>query len=154
MTKRAWLREPLATASMILVVFVAWLAAYTVNAMFNGVAPPYSSGFDVVIRLGVSALTVVAVLAPWIGLAVLGNYLLRRRGGFGLRLLITFIAAEILCLPVAIWAGIALTHNDGWRGLGALSFAAPVIAPILVVLAHLLAAAFLQAVTIRRDVAR
>lgn len=144
MTKRAWLREPLATASMILVVFVAWLAAYTVNAMFNGVAPPYSSGFDVVIRLGVSALTVVAVLAPWIGLAVLGNYLLRRRGGFGLRLLITFIAAELLCLPVAIWVGNSLIQNPGWDRAAFIGLAMPVVAPALVVLAHLLAAAFLR----------
>jgi hypothetical protein len=143
MTKRAWLWEPLTTALLVLTVFLAWLVAYSINSTLNGVALQYSSGFDFVIRLGLSALNGAVLLAPWAGLGVLGNFLLRRRGGFGMRLFVTFIAAELLCIPVAIWAGIALTQEDGWQGLGALSFAAPVIAPILVVIAHLLAAAFL-----------
>lgn len=140
------------TALITLTVFVAWLELSTINA--TSPAESHTSSIGFAIRLGRDILFTAAVLAPWIGLAILGSYLLRRRGRFGLRLLITFIAAEILCLPIAIWTGIALTQNDGWRGLGALSFAAPVIAPVLVVLAHLLAAAFLQAATNRRDVAR
>jgi hypothetical protein len=150
MTKRAWLREPLLTALIILTVFVAWLELSTINAISPNES--HATGFAFAIRLGRDILFTAAVLAPWIGLAILGNFLLRRRGGFGLRLLVTFVAAEILCLPIAIWAGTALTRNDGWRGLGALSFAAPVIAPVLTVLAHLLAAAALQAATNRRDV--
>jgi hypothetical protein len=122
------------------------MVAYTINSTVNGVAlvRPDSSSFDFVIRLGLSALNAAAVLAPWIGLAILGNYLLRRRGGFGLRLLITFIAAELLCLPVAIWVGNSLIQNPGWDRAAFIGLAMPVVAPALVVLAHLLAAAFLR----------
>ncbi|HEV7566864.1 MAG TPA: hypothetical protein VGO31_12990 [Microbacteriaceae bacterium] len=141
MTKRAWLWEPLTTALLVLTVFLASMVAYAINSTLNGVALPYSSGFDFVIRLGLSALNAAVVLAPWIGLAILGNYLLRCRGGLGLRLLITFVIAELLCLPIAIWAGISLVQNPGWDKAALIGLAIPVVAPALIVLAHLLVAA-------------
>jgi hypothetical protein len=103
-----------------------------------------SRGFDFVIGLGMSALNAAVVIAPWVGLAILGNFLLRRRGAFGVRLLVTYIAAELLCLPVAIWVGNSLIQNPGWDRAAFIGLAMPVVAPALVVLAHLLAAAFLR----------
>jgi ATP/ADP translocase len=144
MKTRRWFAEPLLTALLTLLLYLAWQIFYAFVTATSGtpIAEPYTSGADFVARMALGLLWVAVPLAAWAALAITGNRIVRRRG-YSARALVAVVAAAILCVPVAIYFAVILTANDGWRGLGAISVAVPLIAPFLVLVAYWAASALL-----------
>lgn len=143
---RRWISEPVLTGAIAMALFLAWMLFYSWQIANTGVAPSggaYVSGWDFVIRM-IGGLAVFALpVAIWVGLAIAGGYLVRRRG-FGVRLLMAWCVAVVLCLPFAILAAVGLSASDGWRGLAVISLIVPVAAPFAVLPLYCAAAALLH----------
>lgn len=132
MNTRRWFAEPLLAALLTLLFYLAWQILYA--------------------RVVLDVLWVVVPVAAWTGLVIVGNRFVRERG-FTARSLVAFLAAAALCVPFAIYLAVVLTANDGWRGLGAISAAVPLIAPFVFLLPYWAASALLLLVDDKREIA-
>lgn len=143
---RRWISEPLLTGVIAIVLYIAWMLSYSSQLASTGVSPSggsYVDGWDLAVRMlaGVAIFTVPVVI--WAGLAIGGDFLVRRRS-FGFRLLMAWLAAVVLCLPFAVAAAVSLSESDGWGGLGVLRLVIPTLVPFLVVPLYCVAAALLR----------
>jgi hypothetical protein len=145
---KRWVAEPVLAGLLMLTLCVAWQVLYALNALASGtpIAVPYVSGLDFAIRMTLGVLWGAFPLVVWAGLTIIGNRIVRNRG-FVARALVAFLSAVIICAPVVIDSAIGLTADDGWRGLGALSVAIPLLAPFLALAAYCVVGALLALFT-------
>jgi hypothetical protein len=62
-----------------------------------------------------------------------------------------FLAAVLLCLPVAVWAFTGLNASDGWRGLAVISLLIPATLPIPLCVLHAVAHALVRSRRSRQE---
>lgn len=152
MRTQRWLTEPLLTALLAVLLYLAWQLLYAANLAASGATPaqPYTSSVDFIARMALGVLWVAVPIAIWALLAIAGNRIVRKRK-FPARALVALLAAAVLTVPFAIYFAVLLTVNDGWRGLGAISVAIPLIAPFFVLGAYCVVGMMLSAIEARRD---
>jgi drug/metabolite transporter (DMT)-like permease len=151
MVTKRWFTEPLLAGLLVLSLYAAWeiLNALHTAARGTPIAVPYASGPDFAVRMTLGVLWGAVPLVVWAGLTIIGNRIVRKQG-FMARALVAFLAAVILCAPIAIRFAIKLGSSDGWRGLGTISVAIPVLAPFLAFAAYCVVGALLALFNNRR----
>lgn len=137
---RRWLSEPLLAATIALTAYVAWAVVYSIRLASTGVEPAGAagSGGNVLVLLLIGIGWVLLPLGAWLLVAVILNRVFRASEVWK-RLLMSFVAAAVVCAPFAVFAFVGLARNDGWRGLGVIGLFVPLVAPALAVGLHLLA---------------
>lgn len=151
MRAQRWVTEPLLTALLAVLLYLAWQLLYAANLAASGATPaqPYTSSGDFIARMALGVLWVAVPIAVWAVLAIAGNRLVRKRQ-FPARALVALLSAAVLTVPFAIYFAVLLTANDGWQGLGAISVAIPLIAPFFVLGAYCAVGLMLSAIEARR----